>query len=72
MKRMKILATLLATIACALPAAAQDDETAKSFHLLPHLADGGGVAICPVGHECFAVSEPLYLQRVRCSVEQVQ
>ena len=39
---MKILATLLATIACALPAAAQDDETAKSFHLLPHLADGGG------------------------------
>ena len=42
MKRMKILATLLATIACALPAAAQYDETAKSFHLLPHLADGGG------------------------------
>ena len=40
---VKILATtLLATIACALPAAAQDDETAKSFHLLPHLADGGG------------------------------
>ena len=44
MKRIawKILATLLATIACALPAAAQYDETAKSFHLLPHLADGGG------------------------------
>ena len=42
MKRMKILATLLATIAFALPAAAQFDETAKSFHLLPHLADGGG------------------------------
>ena len=42
MKRMKILATLLATIAFALPAAAQYDETAKSFHLLPHLADGGG------------------------------
>ena len=42
MKRMKILATLLATIACALPAAAQSDETAKSFHILPHLADGGG------------------------------
>ena len=39
---MKILATLLATIACALPAAVQYDETAKSFHLLPHLADGGG------------------------------
>ena len=44
MKRIawKILATLLVTIACALPAAAQYDETAKSFHLLPHLADGGG------------------------------
>ena len=42
MKRMKMLAILLATIACALPAAAQYDETAKSFHLLPHLADGGG------------------------------
>ena len=44
MKRIawKILATLLATIACALPAAAQYDETAKSFHLLPHLADGDG------------------------------
>lgn len=42
MKRMKALATLLATIAIALPAAAQNDETAKSFHLLPHLADGGG------------------------------
>ena len=39
---MKKLATLLAIIACALPAAAQSDETAKSFHLLPHLADGGG------------------------------
>ena len=39
---MKILAILLATIACALPAAAQYDETAKRFHLLPHLADGGG------------------------------
>ena len=30
------------TIACALPAVAQYDETAKSFHLLPHLADGSG------------------------------
>ena len=39
---MKTLATLLAIIAIALPAAAQYDETAKSFHLLPHLADGGG------------------------------
>ena len=39
---MKILATLLATITFALPAAAQYDETAKSFLLLPHLGDGGG------------------------------
>ena len=40
---MKIFVTLLlATIAIALPTAAQYDETAKSFHLLPHLADGGG------------------------------
>ena len=38
----KVLATLLVTIAFALPAAAQSDETAKSFHILPHLADGGG------------------------------
>ncbi len=30
-----------------------------------------GVAISLVGHEHFAVSEQLYLQRVRCSVEQV-
>ena len=29
-------------VACTLPAIAQSDETAKSFHLLPHLADGGG------------------------------
>ena len=44
MKRIawKILATLLVTIAFALPAAAQSDETAKSFHILPHFADGGG------------------------------
>ena len=42
MKRMKTLATLLVTIAITFPATAQNDETAKSFHLLPHLADGGG------------------------------
>ena len=36
------LATLLVTIACALPALAQSDERAKRFHVLPHLADGGG------------------------------
>ena len=29
-------------MACALPALAQSDETAKRFHVLPHLADGGG------------------------------
>ena len=38
----KNFATLLATIACALPTAAQHDETAKRFHILPHIADGGG------------------------------
>ena len=36
------LAVLLVTIACAWPALAQSDETAKSFHVLPHLVDGGG------------------------------
>ena len=36
------LATLLVTIACALPAFARPDETAKRFHVLPHIADGGG------------------------------
>ena len=40
MKRIKILAALLATITCALSAPAQYDETAKNFHVLPHLADG--------------------------------
>ncbi len=29
-------------VAFALPAAAQSDETAKRFHVLPHIADGGG------------------------------
>ena len=36
------LATLLVAVACALPALAQSDERAKRFHVLPHLADGGG------------------------------
>ena len=36
------LITLLVAMACTLPAIAQSDETAKSFHLLPHLADGDG------------------------------
>ena len=44
MKRtlMKLVALLVAMVACTLPAIAQSDETAKSFHLLPHLADGDG------------------------------
>ena len=44
MKGMRILATLLAAIACAQPATAQfsPDETAKSRHILPHIADGDG------------------------------
>ena len=42
MKPMRILATVLVTIACALPAAAQSDETAKRFHVLPLIADGSG------------------------------
>ena len=39
---MRILATLLVTIACALPAVGQTDETAKRFHVLPLIADGSG------------------------------
>ena len=39
---MKLVTLLVAMVACTLPAIAQFDETAKSFHLLPHLADGGG------------------------------
>ena len=44
MKRMNVLAiaTLLVAMACALPAIAQSDETAKRFHVFPQLADGGG------------------------------
>ena len=43
MKCMRIIAALLVTLACALPAAAQSfDETAKHRHLLPHIADGDG------------------------------
>lgn len=39
---MKILVALLMTFAWALPAIAQPDETAKHFHVFPHIADGGG------------------------------
>ena len=42
MKPLGILVTLLMTFACALPASAQSDETAKRFHVFPQLADGGG------------------------------
>ena len=42
MKPLGRLAKLLVTMACALPAIAQSDETAKRFHVFPQLADGGG------------------------------
>ena len=42
MKSLRRLATLLIMLACALPAIAQSDETAKRFHVFPQLADGGG------------------------------
>ena len=42
MKPLRNLATLLVAVACALPAIAQSDETAKQFHVFPQLADGGG------------------------------
>ena len=37
-----MIITLLVAMACALPAIAQSDETAKRFHVFPQLADGGG------------------------------
>ena len=42
MKPLGILVTLLLAMACALPAIAQSDETAKRFHVFPVLVDGGG------------------------------
>ena len=42
MKPLGRIATLLVAMACALPAIAQSDETAKRFHVFPQLADGGG------------------------------
>ena len=42
MKALGKIATLLVAMACALPAIAQSDETAKRFHVFPQLADGGG------------------------------
>ena len=42
MKPFGRLATLLVAMACALPAIAQSDETAKRVHVFPQLADGGG------------------------------
>ena len=42
MKPFGKLAMLLVAMACALPAIAQSDETAKRFHVFPVLVDGGG------------------------------
>ena len=43
MKGVRLVATLLVILACALSAAAQSsDEAAKRRHFLPHIADGGG------------------------------
>ena len=42
MKPLGKLATLLVAMACALPAIAQSDETAKRYHVFPVLVDGGG------------------------------
>ena len=42
MKSLRRIATLLVAMACALPAIAQSDETAKRFHVFPVLVDGGG------------------------------
>ena len=42
MKALGKIATRLVAMACALPAIAQSDETAKRFHVFPQLADGGG------------------------------
>ena len=61
MKALGRIATLLVAMACALPAIAQSDETAKRFHVFPQLADGGGVAICPARHERCAVIEFLHV-----------
>ncbi|MDE2757424.1 MAG: hypothetical protein OXI92_12840, partial [Acidobacteriota bacterium] len=42
MKHTNTIALLLIAVAIALPAAAQPDEAAKRFHMLPHIADGDG------------------------------
>jgi hypothetical protein len=42
MKPARTLAATLVILLCALPAGAQFSETAKRFHVLPHIADGGG------------------------------
>ena len=39
---MKILVAFLLTVAWAMPAIAQPDETAMRYHVFPHVADGGG------------------------------
>ena len=71
MKCMRILATLLVTLACALPATAQSsDETAKRRHHLPHIADGDGwrslvlvTNVSPSASRCTLESHGLSLDR---------
>ena len=72
MTRMKILAALLATIACALPAAAQSDETAKSFHVLPHLADGAGWRSFLIVTNVSEAASPYTLQLYGLSVDRFE
>ena len=74
MKRIawKILATLLVTIACTLPAVAQYDETAKSFHLLPHLADGGGWQSILLVTNVSETASPCTLQLYVLSVDRFE
>ena len=42
MKPARTLAAMLVILLCALPSGAQFNKTAKRFHILPHIADGGG------------------------------
>ena len=42
MKPTSIMVALLFAVAFALPVAAQSDEEAKRYHMLPHIADGEG------------------------------
>ena len=56
---------LVAMLACALPAIAQSDETAKRVHVFPQLADGGGwQSVLLVTNVC-AVIELLHVRITR-------